>query len=141
MIRLRVYPQNGMWNNGWNGGVRRRRPASLYAQQLRAERQQNQLRIRYERALWRQQLQMSQLSNRAPYGANAGYGAYAGWGAVAQPTPVVYPGGYPGMYPGYNPCYALNAQRNALNAAVGVTAIRNVFASSNGFWGNIASMF
>lgn len=121
MVRIRVYPQGWFANsNGWGYGTRRRRSGAFYNMQLQAERQRNNLRLRYERALWAQQVRMTQLA-----GHTGAYGAYAG--AYNTLTPPVY----------YNTALA---NPWLLNAMVATQLGGEVFNSGNTFWNSLGNI-
>jgi hypothetical protein len=74
-VRIRVYPQNGMY--GGLGGYGMRGMYGGYGQlaqvQLRNEKKTSALRLQYERALWQEKLKTVQLQTAMQYGA----GGYA----------------------------------------------------------------
>ncbi len=117
MVRIRVYPQ-GWFANGWGYGSRRRRSGAFYGMQLQAERQRNNLRLRYERALWSQQVRMTQLAGRT-----GAYGAYAG--------------AYNTFTPPYNTALV---NPWLLNAMVATQLGAEVFNSGNTFWSSLGNI-
>lgn len=73
-VRIRVYPQNGMYGGLGGVGGAYGRYGGLAHVQLQNEKKTGNLRLQYERALWAERLKTVQLQTAMQYGGAAGVG-------------------------------------------------------------------
>lgn len=100
-IRLRIYPQYGIGPSFGYGRRRRFGFANPASQALRSERQQNRIRLQYERALWSTRMQTAQLQ------ASVGAGRYAQPYAAGYGYTAPYAAPFAAAYGYSNPYAAL----------------------------------
>src|SRR4051812_3820224 len=84
-VHFRVYPQYGAQGGigGYGANAMAFTENALLKAKLAAQQAQDAMQLKYERALWGQQLQMTQLKTQAQYG----YGSYGGYGGLGGVSP------------------------------------------------------